>query len=176
MDSRQINFYMMPKDIEEFEIWLKQRVDSVFLALPMYEEELRIIETLAISTKEKDMWLTVFLAPEHLLDKIIVKYVPAQEYYLIDNLKSPVMEFGRCYYDWENKKMRRGRLYYIKGYYDDNKEWKFKDESFLNWADEIFKWFRRHFKNQKLTGFEGWLVTKRTAEWVEKEGGELLQL
>lgn len=174
MRSKQINFFMMPEDVETFEAYLKGRKDTEFLGLPMYKQELRIVKSLL--DKGKDMFFGLFLASNFLLDKIVLKYIPKQDYYLIEDLTSPVIEFDRCFYDFKNKKIRRGRLYVITGYYADNGEWVMKEQRFLDWADEIFKWFRKTFRKQKLEGYEGFLVTPKTIKWVQEEGGDLLKL
>lgn len=176
MSSKQINFFMMPEDEKEFESYLKQTKQVSFLAVPMYHQELRVMNSFGSQDPEGKSWSTIYLVLTDDLEKIIINYVPGPSYYLLDELRSPVIQFMRCYYDFSNKKIRRGRLYLNTGYYNQNREWVWKEQEFLDWANNVFKWFRRHFKNQKLKGFEGWLVTQRTAEWVEKEGGELLKL
>jgi hypothetical protein len=49
-----------------------------------------------------------------------------------------------------------------------------KNPEFLKNADDFFKWIRKNFKNAKLPGYEGLLVSENAAKWVKETGGELV--
>lgn len=88
--------------------------------------------------------------------------------------QSPVIEF--LYPQMEPDVLRPGRLYFVKDYLDkiEMKE-KMKAESFISAAEDLFKWFRKTFKNNtKLNDYEGYYISERAFEWKEQTGKKLL--
>lgn len=100
--------------------------------------------------------------------KLKFKYIQEQKHYLINNSISPAIEL------WlpksKNGLIMKGRIYYIKDYYNEEAGEEIqKDEQFIRAADELFKWFRQHFKNKKFPGLEPYLVSKRAALELGKQ-------
>ncbi len=77
-----------------------------------------------------------------------------------DVIKSPLIEFIQPFLDTEKMLMRRGRVYYTKSYYESNKLTN-KPESFLESANNLFKWIRKNIKRSKPAGYEGLFVSER---------------
>jgi hypothetical protein len=47
-----------------------------------------------------------------------------------------------------------------------------KPSGFLQSAEELFRWIKKTFKNAKLPGYEGYLVSPSAAEWSASTHGE----
>lgn len=163
--GKQVNFYMLPEDQLEFEQWLKARGDVCFIKQPLKTSELEIISTLVVPEMGKT-WLDVYLARHTDLEDILVTYVSDQKYWLVDNNQSPVIEFGRCYYD--GNILGRGRLYIQTGFYGDEEQE--KEKQFINWADKILKWIRTHYNRDSKTGY---YIGPHAKKWILHKGGLL---
>ena len=163
--GKQVNFFMLPEDQLEFEGWLMARGDVCFLNEPLKMQELEILPTLIVPEMGKT-WLSVYLAQHNNLEDIRVEYVSNQNYWLIDQRYSPVIEFSRCYFD--GKILRRGRLYFCTGFYSDEEQE--KEKQFVNWANKILKWIRTNYDRDPHTGF---YVGSHAYKWVQQEGGQL---
>jgi len=165
--SKQVTFYLLPDDITLFEAELKAMEDVVFIAEPMYENKLLIVDTLL---PQKNEWRSVSLARKDYLDRVYLKHIDTQNYWLIEDLKSEVIEFSRCYLDGNT--LRRGRLYTITGYYNEVSEWKERDPEFIKWVDRIYRKFKKTFKRNQIPNYKDDYVSPTVIEWV-KQGGQL---
>jgi hypothetical protein len=58
----------------------------------------------------------------------------------VDTLRSPVVEFSRCYQD--DQCIRRGRFYVVRSYFDERTLVK-KDAEFLKWSEALISKTRR---------------------------------
>jgi hypothetical protein len=163
--GRQVNFYMLPEDQLEFEAWLRAKGDVCFINQPLRTEEIEVIPTLIVPEMGKT-WLGVYLAQRTDLENILVKYVASQNYWLIDDNQSPVVEFGRCYFD--GSILGRGRLYFRTGFYSDEEQE--KEKQFINWADKILKWIRTHYNRDPKTGY---YIGPHAKKWILHKGGQL---
>jgi hypothetical protein len=64
-----------------------------------------------------------------------MREVPAQGYWTVDGLRSPVIEFQRSFFD--GKSLRRGRAYVVEKYYGPNDVLVEKPEAFRTWARSV---------------------------------------
>ncbi len=64
----------------------------------------------------------------------------------MDVLRSPVIEYRRCFTD--GKILRRGRLFFIEDYYDENERTVKKDTEFRDWARAMVARVRRIMKKR----------------------------
>lgn len=85
--------------------------------------------------------LSVFLAPPDALGSLVFRQVPRQGCWTVDLLRSPVVELSRCFYD--GTVLRRGRLYYDRGFYDEAGHWVEKTAAFQAWAKRVFSVARK---------------------------------
>jgi len=167
--GRQVNFYMHPDDIADYEQVLKADGNVCFLEEPTPTPQIKIRQTLAVPETGK-RWIDLYLARESDLPHIVVKHVPVQDYWLIDVVRSLAVQFDTSYYNGEV--LGRGRLYFQTGYYDSNDQCIDKPEEFVRWADRLLRWIRRHYKRDPETGF---YLEPHAWEWVAK-GGQLRKL
>lgn len=157
MMGRQINFYLMEDEIQEIDTYIRK---TGLIILPNYTQSEKI-EPIS-SLLDKNTYPGKFLSLSALINQIEKRFVETQNYYSIDVLKSPVIEFTPGFQEGNLK--RRGRIYYTKTTTGTGSV--LKSDSFLKTADDFFKWFRKHFKNIKLKGYENILITERTGEWL----------
>ena len=138
MMGRQVNYYLSDRDQEEF----CQRLNSlggVSAIMPPLSKP--TVEGQAIATFAR------WRPGEH--DPVLFRSVDTAKLvfrrsvagYFIDDMRSPVVEFSRC--ATTNDTIRRGRLYYIAGYFDDENRKIAKDAHFIDWAKEVFKILKR---------------------------------
>ena len=162
--GRQVNFYMLPADLAKFEHILRARGDTFFVAGCLPSPEVAIHNTLRTD------WLRTYLIRGSDSAQATTIAVPAQGYWHVDALRSPVVEFDRCYYD--GTVIGRGRLYFQPGFYADE-QWVDKTSEFIRWADSLIRWVRRHYRRDPQTGY---YVGPHAWEWVTQQGGTLRTL
>ena len=158
--GRQINFYLMPKDILELNEYLKQNKWIVFSA-KQAKSKLEFVD----SVKRID-----FLLLEKHKEQVKMKFIEKQNHYSPDIILSPIIQFRNPPLDIEKKILRRGRVYYTKDFWQADKLID-KDEEFLKAAQKLFAWIRRHFKNTKYV--DGFLVSERAKQWAIENNGYL---
>jgi len=132
--GKQLNFYLMPSDIAT----LEQTIRAIEPLYVLHNRSSFSNPQILNGLNHLDgglRWLFYYIVRQEDIKDVIMKYVPAQKYWTVDVLKSPVVEFHSCYFDELN--LRRGRLYYIDKYYGDSNEVVIKPESFQKWAKSI---------------------------------------
>jgi len=164
MTSSQINFYMMPEDVAELEHYIKEQ-GLVIVAYSNTENKPLILNSI-LNLKESKVY---FILPEN-LHLFKMKYYETQNKYIVQDSYAPFIEYRRPIFLFDENKMRTGRLYFDKEMYNDKKELILKDEKTLKAAENLFKWYRKHFKNIKLNPR---YTTTRVGELVKSTNLEL---
>lgn len=168
MSSQQVNFFMHPQDLFEFEKLIKERSPVSFIQEPLLNGILEMNEG-SIYTPEKEIWLRGYLARPLDTTNIRLYFVERQGYWLVDVVKSPAIELTRSFFD--ERILRRGRLYYHNGYYNEEKAWITKGNDFIDWAKYLISVIRKNYQKDKLTGY---YVGPFANEWVVSTGGKLI--
>jgi hypothetical protein len=96
--------------------------------------------------KAGEDWLHLFLVRPDDVEQVVARHVPAQGYWSVDALPSPVVEFQRCFFD--GKVLRRGRVYFVENYYDSSGVLVQKPEPFRKWAQAVLGLVRRKLHRQ----------------------------
>jgi hypothetical protein len=166
--GRQIQLYLTPADLADFETSLRSRIEFVALEYRSNAPRPSVTPTFQVAEMGKT-WLTLFLARPADLDALEFHEVPAQKYWTLDVLKQPVVEFSRPYFN--GTLIRRGRLYYETGDYDSHGSWVDKPKPFLEWAEKLFraarKVLRRNAELDAYLGREAWeLHSRKTVEFA----------
>jgi hypothetical protein len=104
------------------------------------------------------------------IDQVRTSYVPGQEYWTVDSLRSPVMEFFGCHFD--GSRIIRGRLYYNVGFYDDTGSWVEKSASFVKWAGRIVRVARSVCEYDKDLQA---LIGRHAREWQRDGKGSFIE-
>ena len=142
--GHQIRFFLGPNDLSELETRLRSVEEMAILYSRSPKPEPKIVDSISF-TENGALW-ALYLARASDLPDVKLKHVPAQGYWVVENLFSPVVEVSRCYYD--GKVLKQGRLYYTDGFYDDS-EWVEKPPAFTAWAKRLFTAARKTLKNDK---------------------------
>jgi hypothetical protein len=110
-------------------------------------------------------WLHLFLVRPEDLDRVVTQHVAVQGYWVVDVLRSPVIEFQRCFFD--GKELRRGRAYFVDKYYDSSDALIQKPETFRKWAQTVLRAIRQSLerKGSDYIGYDAkqWLSTGKGA-------------
>jgi hypothetical protein len=164
--SKQLNFYATPGELPEFENYFKEK-DAVFITLPFASEAdfvRRSVSTRA-SNKESEK---IYLTTTAFLPQVKTEFIEKQGYYLIDELRSAVMEFIRPLPNLFTGNIERSRFYYVKSYYGEADEVITKDEAFTGWCEALMKGFAKQFL-VKAPGVANDKCTKGVLQLVQEE-------
>ena len=161
--------YLMPEDVIDFELTLRSN-DATILRRLSPERRPVISDTAIIQTPEST-GVDAFLVRAVDIEDVSLRVVPGREYWTVDSLRSPVIEFFGCHFD--GKTLKRGRLFYDKGYYDAAGAWFDKPRDFNSWAKDIFRIARKMFKKDpELDAYVG----PKAREWHSKSHGGLVSV
>jgi len=165
--AKQVNFFMHPGDLADFDAWLRAREGTVVLADYSQTSTPQLLPSATCARKDEES-LRVFLVRDSDLRNVVSQPIPNQGF-LVDCLRSPVVEFSRCYFNGDL--LRSGRLYYDTGYWDEKKRWKAKPEVFWRWADAILRKIRSTYKTKRASSYVG----PGAAKWAKESNGQLAQ-
>ncbi len=132
--GHQITFYLDKEDSSALEARLRRMGPLVILHRRSMTGRPRQLASTDLYEEGQSNLFYCLVRPED-LDKVTMEYVPAQKHWMIDTLRSPIIEYDRCYTD--ERLIRRGRMYYTDGFYDEKEEWKEKTTDYLTWAKKI---------------------------------------
>ncbi len=159
MKSHQINFFMTPEDAVELQQYINLQ-GLVVVATSNTVCEPKIIETF---TNIKDLKI-YFTLPKFLKD-IKMNYFENRDEYVVDDMSAAFIEYRKSYFSEAEKILRTGRIYFSQYQYNADKELILKDEKIITLANDLFKWFKKHFKDTKINT---WHTTKRALEMANK--------
>jgi hypothetical protein len=89
--------------------------------------------------------------------------------YSLDELRSPCIEFFPS--GEQDGLFYRGRLFYEGEYWTESGKIQ-KNEAFLKAADNLFRWFKKHFKKAAEAPFYGAYISQNILRYVQ-EGGKI---
>jgi len=165
--GKQVNFYLIPSDILMLESKLREVGPLLVLHSRSDVPRPRVLESLEHMEQGK-LWLYFFLVRPENLDEVVMRHVPAQGYWVVDELKSPVIQLNRSFFDGKN--LRRGRIYFIERYFGENREMVHKPDAFRAWAKAILDKAKR---NLVKIGPE--YIGADTKTWLDTSHGTLLE-
>jgi hypothetical protein len=139
MNSRQVNFFLTARDQAELLTQLAAVGDFIVVAGTTKSGGVNRLESAEIKQMGVDR-LQVYLMRPNDIGGVRFHDVPKMGYKSVDVLRSPVVEFDRCYH--AEGLLRRGRLYVVTAFYD-GMELTRKDGAFLQWAGALIKTARR---------------------------------
>lgn len=163
--GHQVNYYLGPEDFRE----LEQRLRKIHPMAVIHSRSPSAVPRVVSSFEVEDgdaLWLFFFLVREDDIDAVRLTEVPTQHYWSVDESRSPVIQFMRCFFD--GKVLRRGRLYYNDGYWNADKVWTSKPEPFRKWARSVLAATRR-----MLQPMDGEYIGREARAWQESSGGKL---
>lgn len=159
MQSKQINFYAMIDELSSIQTWLKKN-NCLFITVPIKNINSIYINKIDIKINEGE-WDIVYLVTGENSQRIKLKFINSQGHYLIDSLRSPVVEFSRPSIIRDGS-LNRSRLYFNNGYYEE-REWIDKDKKFISWGTKLIS----DFKKEVLVKYKTEQATMATPYFVE---------
>jgi hypothetical protein len=174
MKSNQINLFITMEDVLEIEKYLSKQ-SIVFLMQPMPSQQ-PIIKNSLQNILLKEYRPDIILSKKEHLSFLQFRHIEKQNHYLIDITSSPVIEFWFPFNYHSQEKLHASRFYYTKDtFHKTNLTETLKPSGFLQSAEDLFRWIKKTFKNAKLPGYEGYLVSPRAAEWSAITHGKLVK-
>ncbi|HVG17081.1 MAG TPA: hypothetical protein VM935_19065 [Chitinophagaceae bacterium] len=142
MNSKQINFFLAPNDLNDVAVFFKEKGCHILKRRVDYPTNR--VDYDFVSNKEEIFQVYIYSSP--FTDKIEFQYLEEEQYYYVDSLRSFCIEFGiGGFYPYSDKELHRSRFYYVHKYYNTEGILISKEKKFINWADNIFKEFRKYF-------------------------------
>jgi hypothetical protein len=164
--GHQVNFYLDPADTAELEsVWRSFEPMIVLHSRSPSEEPLSVHNVRHVEDGEP--WLYYYLVRPDELPAVRTMHVPAQRYWAIDELRSPVIQFSGCFFD--DTVLGRGRLYYVDGFYNAAQVWELKPERFRLWAKVMLGKTRKAL-TKRQTNYIG----AGAASWLTLDGHSLV--
>ncbi|WP_437875551.1 hypothetical protein [Sorangium sp. So ce513] len=164
--GRQVTFFAAPDDIAQ----LQHRIGDIEPMCILHDRsptaKPRVLPTLDVAEDGQSL-LFYFLVREIDLAQVVTRHVPAQGYWTVDVLRSPVVEFDGCFFD--GTVLRRGHVYYVEGFYGENDEWIEKPEGFRSWAKRVLKATKKCLKRRGSD-----YIGAAAAEWLAQGDGKLV--
>ena len=158
--GHQVNFYVNPSDAIALERSIRALGPLQILHSRSPGPEPRVVDSVDVEENGRPWLFFYFIRPVD-LHAVVTRDVPAQGHWTIDALKSPVVEFTRSFFD--GAILRRGRLYYVDGFYDASNQWQEKAESFRTWAKAVLakskKELNKHQTDYIGAGAQAWLTS-----------------
>ena len=136
MKSRQLNFYLNMHDQFILDAKIQNVENTVFCKYLSPNKSPVFLKT----TKIDDMgneYLKILILREQDIDKLIFREIKDTDSFSINTIKSPVLEYSRCFVS--DDLIRRGRLYFIKTYYNEQESLIEKEPCFVAWASRVIK-------------------------------------
>jgi len=162
--GRQINFFMLPDDVAEIEIKIKE------LNLVIVADRMMDTKPLVLNSLNSEHSFSKLLVLANDLNLINYNFIASKNMYIVNYCSSPVVQFSNSVFKPTEKIIYEGRLYYDKEIKKSDTELINQSEEFLLVANQLFAWIKKHFKNTKINNF---LTTERTKKWIETENGKL---
>ncbi|MBV8731721.1 MAG: hypothetical protein JO336_18090 [Acidobacteriia bacterium] len=167
--GKQIQLYLIPEDIALFEEKLRSN-DIAIIRRYSLDPRPVISDTIVVKATET-VGADGFLVRHGDIGDVGLQYVPERAHWVVDGLRSPVIEFFGCNFD--GKTLKRGRLFYETGFYEISGLRVEKPKTFQNWAMDVFKLARKMFmKDEKLGAYIG----ENTSQWQSEAHGILVSV
>jgi hypothetical protein len=164
--SHQVNFYLDPIDTNALESLLRDGDDLRILHSRSSSAAPRVVPS--VTMEENGVpWLDFYFVRAADLDQVVMRHEQDEGYWTVDALRSPVVEFKRCFYD--GSVLRRGRLYFVDGFRGDDEKRVEKPLAFKEWANAALK------KTKKMMlRPEGEYIGTHAQSWLELWHGKLI--
>lgn len=163
---RQFTVFLNSQDVREIEDVLCPVLPYRVACSEQKAERPVIIESLDPDALSCGSRTVVIFGPEeerHLL------LTPVKRTYFIDTLRSPVVEFSRCYQS--DAFLRAGRFYFHSKFRGPGNIWIDKSPQFVAWATNLFKLVKASLVRE--LSLDGAYVGRGAREWAAEPGREL---
>ena len=153
MHSKQVNFYLTANDQARLLTCLRESVGEFTIVESIAEgDEPHPLEIAEVKRMGVDRLKLYLVRPDD-VGAIKLNILRSQVYKAVDVVRSPVVEFARCYH--ADGRLRRGRMYFVTAYYDE-RVLLHKDSAFLDWATALIATARKRLKKEpSLSSYVG---------------------
>jgi hypothetical protein len=156
MNSKQLNFFIHPSDQDEIDSFLTKE-GVLIIKQPGLNKKLTLNSSIHKNMHEFNK---VYLTKDLFIDTIQQNYITNMNYFLIDDIRSEVVELSRG--SLNNESLKRSRFYYVTGYFGENGRQIQKNLQFINWADLLVKNFKKKFLSKSD---DGNFYSKNALDW-----------
>ncbi|MDJ1482701.1 hypothetical protein QNI16_19530 [Cytophagaceae bacterium YF14B1] len=167
MNSKQLNFYLLPEELFLINEWLKKN-NIYIIRNPIDSLDELYVENLNLYKPEAKA-RQVYLQLERFSQCIVTRYSEKVNKYFVDGDKSCVIEFSMPVFPDPNQIiLSRSRLYCCSRYYDDNVLIT-KDSDFLDWINKFYNSFKKEFLVKYESDQADW-ASEKVIKWIEVGG------
>lgn len=161
--GRQIRILMLPDDMLALERDL-QKFEIRIVPGDLKEPRLDFFSDFQLRKPGKEN-LRVYLTRQEDLQSVVIRPSGNGRMWTIDDLRSPVIQFDRCYFD--GKIIRKGRFFYDLSWFGSNGKIVSKSEGFQKWAQQMFAFCRKKLvRNAELDAYVG----ASAMNWLNRGG------
>ncbi|HYG75279.1 MAG TPA: hypothetical protein VEK08_09785 [Planctomycetota bacterium] len=134
--GRQLNFFMLPEDIAQFEQFVKTHPNVCFIEERQKTRFPQFVDSLT------DKQLRLYLVKKENLNELTFIENAEQGYWEVDqSVYLPAIEFIPSRFDGHI--LQRGRLFYQTSYYT-REGWKEYPTTLIKWGDSLLRWLRKN--------------------------------
>ncbi|WP_445455566.1 hypothetical protein [Flavobacterium sp. HNIBRBA15423] len=161
MKSKQINFYIVPKDFNLINDFLKKNQCSIYVNNYIIKKKNPIYK---LPNQEEEIF-QVYLSSDKFENEIHIIEKGEMSYF--DVFKSNFVEFTLGgFYPYDETLLQRARLYVITDYYG-NDYLITKDTVFIEWSNKLIKDFKKEFL-KRFEEDKSVLYSKNAIEWIKE--------
>jgi hypothetical protein len=170
MNSKQVNFYLLPDDLASIEEFFREK-DIITIKTGL---ETPVPTACDVLSAYNEKIFQVHLTHKNWVNKTYFNFFEKKAIYYLDVLRSYALEFSiGGFYPYSDKELHRARLYFVVRYYDNQETLVSKSNEFVAWADSVIKDFKKHFL--KRVSHSSDYFTEKCLKWIENTGAELNQ-
>ena len=134
--AHQFSFYLTDEDTRALEQALQALSPLLILHSRSPSPKPLVLPSLDFKDGASS-WIYFFLVRPEDLDKVVMRFVEAQDHWVVDVIRSPIIEFTKSFL--KDGRLGRGRAYFKESYFDEADNLIKKEDSFILWASEVFR-------------------------------------
>lgn len=142
MNSKQLNFYAHPNEIDNFLNFINTFGGSISYE-PFLSKNFALIENAEILKENECVFKFIIFKKSDLKTNLNTHFIENQDYYLFDSMESNIVQFSFPKII-DEKTLLRSRFYFISSYWKNGEMVK-KDKEFIAWASRLFQEFKKQF-------------------------------
>jgi hypothetical protein len=166
--GHQVNFFVMPADLPDLEAAIRSTGDVCFLVGKSSTAQPAELDTIAPEQVTEPPRLEYFIVQRRELPAVSTRFIKTQNYWLIDNNESPVIEFSPGLFS--GSKLTRGRAYLAT-------DLRFRPElpspDFVRWGDRVLTRLKKKLTRHPELA-PPWLYFGASAlQWIHNSGATM---
>jgi hypothetical protein len=163
--GHQVNFFVMPADLQDLETAMRTTGDLCFLADKSPTSEPIELNTIAFRATEPPRSRTCFIVQRKDVTAVSPRFIKTQGYWLIEGSDSPVIEFSPGMFN--GAKLTRGRAYFAS-------DLRFRPEmpspEFVQWGDKVLGRIKKKLTRHPEFAPPWMYFGAAVLEWIENSG------